>query len=194
VVTETDRLSRLLSDFLEYAALRMGPREDLDLHALARGCIFLAKQHPDLAEVTVETRLGSGPVPAVGDGDLLHRALFNLVLNGAQSAGPGGRVIVSLDDQRDRPYPRGTRIENPVRLTVEDSGKGVDAETRAHIFDPFYTTKVGGSGLGLAVVHRAVEAHQGAIFVEQSPAGGAQFVMFLPGAPERVASGIGARA
>ena len=119
----------------------------------------------------------------VGDGDLLHRALFNLVLNGAQSAGPGGRVIVSLEDERDRSNPRGTGIEHPVRLAVEDSGPGIDAEERGRVFDPFFTTKVGGSGLGLAVVHRAVEAHAGATFVERSPEGGAQFVIFLPGVP-----------
>ena len=52
------------------------------------------------------------------------------------------------------------------------------------IFDPFYSSRTGGSGLGLAVVHRAVEAHNGAILVEEGPEGGAQFRIFLPGEPE----------
>ena len=183
VLAESDRLSRLLSAFLDYAGLRMGRGEELDATALVRGCLLLAKQHPDLAEVEVVSDLGDEPVMLNGDADLLHRALFNLVLNGAQSAGPGGRVIVTLADQRHRRRPRGTGIEHPVRLVVEDSGPGIALEAIGRIFDPFFTTKAGGSGLGLAVVHRAVEAHEGAIFVEQSAAGGAKFEIFLPGGP-----------
>jgi signal transduction histidine kinase len=150
------------------------------------------KQHPDTTGVDIVAQLDPGPIYVTGDADLLHRAIFNLVLNGAQSAGPGGRVRVSLSDQRDRPRPRGTSIERPVRLAVSDSGKGISADVRARIFDPFFTTKAKGSGLGLAVVHRAVEAHQGATFVDQAPEGGAEFVIFLPGVPERMAVGAGA--
>jgi two-component system sensor histidine kinase PilS (NtrC family) len=183
VLTESDRLSRLLSEFLEYSALRMGAREGLDLRALVRGCLLLARQHPDVEQVELVERVPEAPVPHVGDADLLHRALFNLVLNGAQSAGPGGRVVVTLVDERHRPPPRGTEIRHPVRMVVEDSGPGIDADERSRIFDPFFTTKAGGSGLGLAVVHRAVEAHSGATFVERSSEGGAQFVIVLPGVP-----------
>ena len=123
----------------------------------------------------------------MGDADLIRRALFNLVLNGAHAAGEGGRVRVTLADERDRPRPRGTDIVHPVRLTVSDSGEGILSEVRTRIFDPFFTTKVGGSGLGLAVVHRAVEAHSGATFVEKGPEGGAQFVIYLPGVSEDAA-------
>jgi signal transduction histidine kinase len=57
----------------------------------------------------------------------------------------------------------------------------VPPEEVARIFDPFYSRRIGGSGLGLAVVHRAVEAHRGAVFVEEGPEGGAEFKIFLPG-------------
>jgi two-component system, NtrC family, sensor histidine kinase PilS len=193
VLTESDRLSRLLSEFLDFSGLEMRGQDEVDLHAVVRGCLVVLKQHPDVAPVEIVSRLGEGPIPVVGDADLLHRALFNLVLNGAQSAGPGGRVTVSLTDERHRPRPRGTQIEHPVRLTVGDSGAGISTEARARIFDPFFTTRPNGSGLGLAVVHRAVEAHSGATFVEKSPDGGAQFTIFLPGVPE-VASALSAGA
>jgi two-component system sensor histidine kinase PilS (NtrC family) len=192
VLTESDRLSRLLSEFLEFSGLKMSARDEIDLHAVVRECVIVAKQHPDAAGVDIVSQLGKGPIHVVGDGDLLHRALFNLVLNGAQSAGPGGRVTVGLADERDHPRPRGTDIAYPVRLTVADSGAGIQPEVRGRIFDPFFTTKPKGSGLGLAVVHRAVEAHQGATFVEKGPEGGAQFVIFLPGVPTRAAVGAGA--
>ena len=106
----------------------------------------------------------------------------------ALDTGPGGRVMVRLQDERDRPRPRGTEIEHPLRLTVSDSGGGITSEARTRIFDPFFTTKTDGSGLGLAVVHRAVEAHAGATFVERGPEGGAQFVIFLPAEAEPVPS------
>ena len=183
VLSESDRLSRLLSEFLDYSVMKIGAKEELDVGALVQDCISLAKQHPDLAAVDLVTEVDEGPVRVMGDGDLLHRALFNLLLNGAQSAGAGGRVVVSLTaapDARDR---RGASSEYPVRLAVRDSGPGIDAETASRVFDPFYTTKESGSGLGLAVVHRAVEAHQGVTFVDRAPEGGAQFAIFLPGIP-----------
>ena len=186
VLNESDRLSRLLSEFLDYSGLKMSARDEVDLHLVVRECLAAVGQHPDVGQVEVEARLDEGPIPVVGDGDLLHRALFNLVLNGAQSAGGGGRVVVTLKDERNRPRPRATDIEHPVRLTVGDSGPGITAEARQRIFDPFFTTKSEGSGLGLAVVHRAVEAHSGVTFVERSPEGGAQFVIFLPAVPRAV--------
>jgi two-component system, NtrC family, sensor histidine kinase PilS len=186
VLTESDRLSRLLSEFLDFSGLKMSRQDAVDLQAVVRGCLIVVKQHPDTAGVEILAELDDGPIPVVGDADLLHRALFNLVLNGAQSAGPGGRVRVSLSDERLDPTPRGTDIEHPVRLTVSDSGKGITAEDRTRIFDPFFTTKPKGSGLGLSVVHRAVEAHAGATFVERGPEGGAQFVILLPGVPVSV--------
>lgn len=194
VLTESDRLSRLLTEFLEFSGLKMSARDEIDLHAVVRGCLVVAKQHPDAAGVDIADRLDEGPIHVVGDADLLHRAVFNLVLNGAQSAGPGGRVVVSLADEGEQARPRGTDIEHPVKLTVSDSGPGVSAEVQARIFDPFFTTKPKGSGLGLSVVHRAVEAHQGATFVESGPDGGAQFVIYLPGSPAHIAASSEAKA
>jgi two-component system sensor histidine kinase PilS (NtrC family) len=189
VLTETDRLSRLLSEFLDYSGLKLTARREIDLHEVVRGCLVVVKQHPDTHGVEIVSELDGGRVPLIGDADLLHRALFNLVLNAAQSAGPGGRVRVALADERGASFPRGTDIQHPVRLTVSDNGRGIGPDERARIFDPFFTTKPAGSGLGLAVVHRAVEAHAGAIFVEKAPEGGAQFVIFLPGVPEGVTAG-----
>ena len=183
MLNESDRLSRLLTEFLDYSGLKLGMSREMDLRETVLDCTASVAQHPDLSEVDLRVEVGDSRIPIVGDADLLHRALFNLVLNGAQSAGAGGRVIVSLRDDRLRRRPRGTSIRHPVRLSVEDSGPGVGPGLEARIFDPFFTTKERGSGLGLAVVHRAVEAHAGATFVDRSDEGGAEFVIFLPGLP-----------
>ena len=116
-----------------------------------------------------------------GDPDLVHRALFNLMLNGGQFAGEGGRVTVEMAPLGDGHAPPGLEIPNPIVISVSDSGPGVPANELGRIFDPIYTSRQGGSGLGLAVVHRAVEAHDGSIFVERAPEGGARFVLVLAG-------------
>jgi two-component system sensor histidine kinase PilS (NtrC family) len=177
VLGESDRLSRLLSEFLDYSGLRMGPRRRVDVASVARDCVTLVRQHPDAEGVEVSAEGTDGPALVLGDSDLLHRALFNLVLNGVQFAGTGGRVVVHVGE---RSYPRGTSMPRAVAVVVGDSGPGVAPDVLDRIFDPFFTTRVGGTGLGLAVVFRAVQAHEGTIFVDRSSAGGAQFVIYLP--------------
>jgi len=180
VLSESDRLSRLLSEFLDYSGLRLATRSRVSLGEVVRDSAALVRQHPDAEGVEV-TCLGTDRAVFVdGDSDLLHRALFNLVLNGVQFAGPGGHVHVTLEDLSYRPFPRGTALRRPIALTVRDTGPGVDPAVQDRIFDPFFTTRIGGSGLGLAVVHRAVEAHEGAIFVDRARGGGAEFLIYLP--------------
>lgn len=184
VLTESDRLSRLLSEFLDYSVLRLGSRERVPLGDVVSDAVALIRQHPDAQGVTLTCRGRELPIQVTGDPDLLHRALFNLLLNAVQFAGPGGSVTVGLEELAHRPFPRATSIRNPVALSVEDSGPGVAPEVQDRIFDPFFTTREGGSGLGLAVVYRAVEAHDGAIFVDRGSTGGAHFVIYLPAAED----------
>lgn len=195
VVGESDRLSRLLSEFLEFTALRINSQADLDLSKLVCDSIALVRQHPDAGGgVQIQTDGVDEGVFVPGDADLLHRVIFNLVLNAVQFAGDNGRVVVEVEDCSGAWRPRGIDIANPVRVSVRDNGPGIAPDAEARIFDPFFTTRPGGNGLGLSVVHRAVEVHGGALFVEKAPEGGAHFVIYLPGDPalanrhERVAT------
>lgn len=181
VVTESDRLSRLLSDFIEFSALRLGRTREVDLGALARDCIALIRQSSEVPEgIRFETEGLDRPVRVPGDVDLLHRVIFNLVLNGAQFAGPGGVVRTELRNPEKCPPLPGTPMVRPVCLRVSDSGPGIPEEDLPRIFDPFYTSREGGSGLGLALVHRAVEVHRGAVLVDRAEEGGARFSIYLP--------------
>ncbi len=182
VVSESERLSRLLSGFIEFSALRMGRSGQVDLAALARDCVTLVSKHPEMGIGVriLETGLNR-EIRVPGDADLLHRAVFNLVLNAVQFAGPAGIVRVQLESQAECSGELGADVQTPVCLRVADSGPGVAPEEIGRIFDPFYSGRIGGSGLGLAVVHRAVEAHKGAVLVDRGPEGGAEFKIFLPG-------------
>ncbi len=181
VLAESDRLSRLLAEFMEFSRLELRRWKVLDLRDIASEAVGLAAQHPDTGAGTrIELDAPLDPLVVDGDQDLLHRAVFNLVLNGVQHAGPSGRVRVQLGRADTFEVPASVPIESPVRLTVEDSGPGIREEDIGRLFDPFFTTRNGGNGLGLAMVHRAIEAHRGAILVDGNVGRGARFTVYLP--------------
>jgi two-component system sensor histidine kinase PilS (NtrC family) len=181
VMTESDRLSRLLVEFMEFSRLELRRWKVLDLREIAQEAVGLVAQHPDTGLGTsIEFEPPKEPLSIDGDQDLLHRAVFNLVLNGVQHAGPTGRVRIELGRADSFEIPASVPIESPVRLTVEDSGPGIREEDVGRLFDPFFTTRNGGNGLGLAMVHRAIEAHRGAILVDSNAGRGARFTVYLP--------------
>lgn len=187
VINESERLSRLLSEFIDFSRLKIRKREGLDLARIVRDSIALARQHPEAIDGVEIHELGLEDVtPLMGDPDLLHRAVFNLVLNGIQFAGSGGSVTVELSRQERGLVADGVRMSAPLKLSIRDTGPGIDPQDVPRIFDPFFTRRKGGSGLGLPVVHRAVEAHHGAVFVESGDGRGAEFVIYLPVEPEAV--------
>lgn len=182
VLRESDRLSRLLSEFLDFARVRVGHTEPVDLVSVARGAAGLAAAHPDRQQsVTIACVAPDGEVLRVdGDEDLLHRAVFNLALNAVQASPPDSEVKIELAAGGFEPLPIGVNFDGgTVALRVSDRGPGIPAEYRDRLFDPFFTTKPQGSGLGLAVVQRAIEAHRGLVFVDSSNQG-TRFTVILP--------------
>ena len=187
-LTESDRLSRLLSEFIEFSWARVRKRTPVELVSLTTQAIGVVGQHPDGGNgVRIEFSHPSEPVRIEGDEDLLHRAIFNLVLNAAQHAGPDGRVRIEVGRVRATDVPVGVPPTLRVRFTVSDTGPGITEDDVMRIFDPFYTTRANGTGLGLAVVHRAVEAHDGVILVDGGggPGHGARFTVYLPVEPKQ---------
>ncbi len=193
VMRESDRLSRLLSEFLDFARVRVARRESLDVAVLAQHAVRLARSHPDCpAGVEITCAPERDVFVVEGDEDLLHRALFNLLLNALQASPAGGTVVVevssiSYDQLGLGPAP----ARDAVAITVSDSGAGIPLDIRDRLFDPFFTTKPEGSGLGLAVVHRAIDAHSGLVFLDSSPLG-TRFTVVLPTALRVSADPLGA--
>jgi signal transduction histidine kinase len=181
VMRESDRLSRLLTEFLDFARVRVARREPIDVAHLAAGAVRLASAHPDRPEgVSVVCEVADGGFVVEGDDDLLHRALFNLLLNALQVSPPGAEVRLEVAEARPDQLDLGpTFADGGVALSVTDAGAGIDPGIRDRLFDPFFTTKPGGSGLGLAVVHRAIDAHRGLVFLDSGPAG-TRFTIVLP--------------
>lgn len=183
IVRESDRLSRLLSEFLDFARVRVTRVITVDLAGVARSAAALAAAHPDCqGDVRVRCDVAPGLMLVDGDEDLLHRAVFNMVLNAIQASPPRGEVRIAVSRVLAAALPRGVNMAgDAVSLVVTDQGSGIPHEIRERVFDPFFTTKSGGSGLGLPVVHRAIEAHRGLVFVD-STATGTSFTVVLPAA------------
>ncbi len=183
VVREADRLSRLLGDFLDFARARVTRIAALDIGAIVTAATTLAASHPDRgAGVVIDTKLAAGLPSIEGDEDLLHRAVFNLVLNAVQAVGESGHIVVDVQHRvmdGDAAHGALAMVGDVIAISVSDDGPGVSESVREHLFEPFVTGKAGGTGLGLPVVHRAVEAHRGIVIVDAlSP--GARFTVFLP--------------
>ena len=174
VMRESDRLSRLLTEFLDFARVRVTRRDPVDVGDLVRGAARLAQAHPDRKDgVRIDCVIPAGaPIVLTGDEDMLHRAVFNLLLNAVQAAPPNSTVKIEVNKEPREGVASDSRFTlGAVQIRVSDKGSGVPAEIRDRLFSPFTTTKPQGSGLGLAVVQRAVEAHKGLVLLDSDHTG-----------------------
>lgn len=183
VIREADRLSRLLGEFNDFARVNVAERKPIDLARVIGEAVVLVEQRPEAqGRATFVTEIGGGLDDLWGDPDLVHRTLTNLMLNAVQVSDPDGTVTVRViaDSLRPEVSPPGVASGLPVRIRVIDDGPGIAPEDLGRVFDPFYTRRQGGSGMGLAIAHRAVQAHGGALLVSSRPGGGATFAIILP--------------
>lgn len=184
IVKESERLSRLLSDFIDFARVHIERKELLDLRETVRHAVNVVSRHPAFREeVEITSVIDDAPVVIEGDEDLLHRVITNLLLNAVQAA-PDGRptsIRVELSRLSKLGAPHGLDIPDPVMLRVIDDGPGIAEADLERVFDPFFSRRQGGTGLGLAIVHRAVREHQGTVLVESEPGAGTRFTVYLPG-------------
>lgn len=177
VVRESERLSRLLSEFLDFSRVRASKFERLDLTALVRDAVRIASAHPATRGVTISVE--GDAVELDADNDLINRMVSNLMLNAAQALDGQGRVEIMVGRTGAGEAP-GHVVERPIKLVVRDNGPGIPEFVRERIFEPFVTGRQGGTGLGLAIVQRAVAAHRGVILVDTAPGMGTTFSIFLP--------------
>ena len=166
---EIDRLDAVVKRFLDFTRPVELKLEATDLAELLREVLRVA--HPQLqkAGVEVEELLGNGIPEVWADRDLLKQAVLNLVLNAAEAMTSGGELRVELGR-------RGEMAE----ISVSDTGKGIPAENQQKIFQLFFTTRPGGSGIGLATTFRIVQLHNGSIDFQSEAGRGTTFRIELP--------------
>jgi two-component system, NtrC family, sensor histidine kinase HydH len=169
VQRECQRLQDLLDNFLQFAKAHRLNLLPSDLNAQVRQMLDFYRPKARQAGVEIVDYL-TGNLPTVLlDREAFHGALLNLVLNAEQAMPQGGQLVV-------RTY--GTA--NGVALDLIDTGCGMDIETQAKIFQTFYSTKRGGSGLGLPTTRKIIEGHGGQIALQSEPGRGTQVTIKLP--------------
>ncbi len=164
---ETERLERLAKEFSDFGRLPEGPKSEVDLVDLL---MDLGKSAVP-ADVEVSVHANGEPCRLLGYYEPLRRAFANLLRNASEAMRGRGAIDVAVS--RD-----GTGIV----VTIADHGPGIPDELRQRVFEPYFTTKQDGTGLGLALVRQTVEAHSGTITVADTPGGGATFSVVLSAA------------
>ena len=166
---EISRLEHLLQDFLQFARPRELSLKPLALQPVIRAVADLLAGEADRLGIWMEIQLPEELPNVLSEDEQLRQVLMNLALNALEATPRGGRVLISA-----------RRRTEDVCVAVENSGGMIEPAVRQRIFEPFFSTKAGGSGLGLPIVHAIVTQHGGEISVEDSMLGGARFWFTLP--------------
>ena len=185
VLTAANRARGLVDQILAYSRSQRGKRVAVDLSRIVAETLELVRGSLDPA-ISLEAKLPAAPLQVFGDATQLHQVVMNLCTNAIQAMGGKGTLRVTLETAEvgaERALAHGALVPGTyARLSVEDTGSGMDEATLGRIFEPFFTTKeVGkGTGLGLALVYGIITDAGGAIDVASAPGRGTAFTIYMP--------------
>jgi signal transduction histidine kinase len=166
---EVQRLNSIVEQFLSLARPLSLKTEAIVLEKFLQELGTLVTGDARPAHVQIELKLEPRLPPLQADPNYLKQLLLNLILNGIQAMPEGGALTIEASAAKDH-----------LELAVTDQGMGMTAETRSKIFEPYFTTKLNGSGLGLPIARKIIEAHGGTISVESAPGRGSRFRLRFP--------------
>ena len=169
IETEANRLEQILDDFLGYARRQKLELADEDLNILVSDLVDFYLPRAYSQNIELQQRLCKEPLVCAVDANMIKQMLLNLFLNAQQALPEGGKLVVST-----------ARKGSKALITVSDTGCGIPANEIEYIFEPYYSGRADGRGLGLATVKRIVEQHQGKIEVESREGEGTTFEIEIP--------------
>ncbi len=165
-IRRLDRVVQTLVDFSRPVELQL---REQDLRLVIGDVVALASEELSTRNVTLVSSLPPSPVIANVDADLLKQAALNVIQNGAQAMPDGGTLELALEIERKSAV-----------LRISDEGTGIPDEIREKIFDLYFTTKSGGSGIGLAMTYRILQLHHGGVEVQSRVNRGTEFKLRIP--------------
>ncbi|HDR14477.1 MAG TPA: hypothetical protein ENN79_03105, partial [Desulfobacteraceae bacterium] len=167
---EIRRLNEIVEGFLSFSRTGSLRLESQDLNEIVRQFVILVEEEARSRGVDLVANLASDPVMVQADADKLRQAIFNITRNALEAVSDSGLVTVSLEKLKS----------GRAAVHIEDNGRGLTREQIDHMFDPDFTTKEKGLGLGLAIAHEIIAGHGGEIQVESRPGKGSKFTILLP--------------
>lgn len=177
ILREINRLNHLVGDFLLFARPKPADVRDFDLNQLVLESLELFKNRGEWTErIRVKTDFHR-PLRIKSDPEQVKQILWNLLLNAIEAMGEGGTLYIK-SAVVDSPDQQGKR-QKMAKITIRDTGEGFSKKALPHLFTPFFTTKEGGSGLGLATVRRIVGGLKGQVYGKNHPEGGAEITVLL---------------
>lgn len=179
VNTECRRLSVILDNFMRFARPASMGFHEVDVRKVIAHIMALMQFEAQERKIQLEERVEEGLPPVFGDETQISQALVNIVVNALQAMPDGGRcsIIARIRRNADACW---------VEVAVSDTGIGIKKDDLSHLFEPFHTTKAGGTGFGLAIAYRIMQDHDGAIRVASMPGSGTTVVMQYPVEPSRL--------
>ncbi|MGH9713877.1 MAG: two-component system sensor histidine kinase NtrB [Candidatus Acidiferrales bacterium] len=178
ISTEVNRLNSLVARFLDFARPSHLEFQPLQVSTLVERALEMVQTQMPNAQVRVERQYAGGLPDVRADSQLCEQVFVNLILNAFQAMdGQQGRLCISITHDKSGGKPG-------VAVQLEDTGPGVPPDLREQIFNPFFTSKKEGVGLGLAIVAKIVDDHRGWIRLETDSSRGAKFRVFLPVVPD----------
>ena len=167
---EIDRINKIVDQFLRFARPSPPLLEKAEISSVFEETLQLLRPQIEKQRISVQKNFGSLPLINI-DKEQMKQVVLNLLLNAIQAMPGGGRL------QLAGRMPRGNRW---IQLSIQDSGMGIPPQDMDKLFDPFFSTREGGIGLGLSIAHRIIDQHHGRIEVESTPEKGTLFTIWLP--------------
>jgi two-component system sensor histidine kinase HydH len=171
MVQEVERLNRVIGQLLEFARPMSVRKKSTSIQSVIQHSLKMIERDAQAKDITIKTNLSSEIEEVSVDADRMNQVFLNLYLNGIEAMEEGGTLSVDL-----HPDKGGEQI----KISVSDTGAGINEEDLVHIFDPYFTTKQSGTGLGLAIVHKIIESHKGEVKVESELEKGTTVTIILP--------------
>lgn len=178
VLKEIDSINKVIQQLLDFSRPRQSQWQQVSINTLIEEALILVQTSGVQARINFNTEFNAALPTIVADRELLKQVLLNMLINAVQAIGARGEIRI-----RTWRY-----TTTHLAIAIEDNGCGIDVALQKKIFDPFFTTKASGTGLGLALSQRIINAHQGDIYVTSMPGCGATFTLILPINPQETSS------
>lgn len=169
IIEESSRLNDIVTEFLDFARPQEPNFQECDLEEIIRKILNFLGPELQKQHITTHDNLDGRSLKITGDPHLLYRSFLNLFMNAIQSMKNGGTMITHVREEADQYV-----------VDIRDTGGGISPENLQKVFNPFFSTKDKGSGLGLPIVRNIIEGHRGSIRIESQEGSGTKVIVTLP--------------